>query len=211
MQQREAIRAVGHLEQCKEECRDARGVRFIQETSRDVRFGMRLLRKSPGFTATAVAMLAIAIGASATVYSFASTLFLKPMPYGAPEGRLFLLWEKFAGQQLERVAFSAPEVAQLQQNISAFDQVAAFRHTEFNLVNADEPERINAALPHGTCSLFWMSLPCMGALFLSMTRMTTALLLSSSASRFGSVISPPILAWLAGRLFSVDALTRSSG
>jgi putative ABC transport system permease protein len=90
-------------------------------------------------------MLAIAIGASATVYSFASTLLLKPMPYGAPEGRLFLLWEKFGGQQLERVAFSTPEVAELQQNISAFDQVAAFRHTEFNLVNADEPERIHAA------------------------------------------------------------------
>ena len=143
--QREAIRAVGHLEQCKEECRDARGLRFIQETSRDVRFGIRLLRKSPEFTATAVAMLAIAIGASATVYSFASTLLLKPMPYGTPEGRLFLLWEKFAGQQLERVAFSTPEVAQLQHDISAFDQVAAFRHTEFNLVNADEPERIHAA------------------------------------------------------------------
>jgi predicted permease len=143
--QREAIRAVAHLEQCKEECRDARGVRFIQETWRDVRFGTRLLRKSPGFTATAVAMLAIAIGASATVYSFANTLLLKPMPYGTPEGRLFLLWERFAAQQLERVAFSTPEVAELQQNISAFDQVAAFRHTEFNLVGADEPERIHAA------------------------------------------------------------------
>jgi predicted permease len=106
---------------------------------------MRLLRRSLGFTATAVAMLAIAIGAGATVYSFASTLLLKPMPYGTPESRLFLLWEKFAGQQLERVAFSTPEVAELQQNISDFDQVAAFRHTEFNLVNADEPERIHAA------------------------------------------------------------------
>jgi predicted permease len=143
--QREAIRSVGHLEQCKEECRDARGIRFIRETSRDVRFGMRLLRKSPGFTATAVAMLAIAIGASATVYSFASTLLLKPMPYGTPEGRLFLLWEKFAGQQLERVSFSTPEVAELQQNISSFDRVAAFRHTEFNFVNTEEPERIHAA------------------------------------------------------------------
>ena len=68
------------------------------------------------------------------------------------------------------------------------DQVAAFRHTEFNLVNADSPSEFMRQPPPGTCSLFRMSLPCVGALFLSMTRMTTALLLSSSASRFGSVI-----------------------
>jgi hypothetical protein len=162
--QREAIRAVANLEQCKEECRDARGVRFIQETWRDVRFGTRLLRKSPGFTATAVAMLAIAIGASATVYSFANTLLLKPMSYGTPEGRLFSFGKDLLPSNWN-VAFSTPEVAELQQNISAFDQVAAFRHTEFNLVGADEPSEFMRQPLLGTCSRFWMSLPAWADLF----------------------------------------------
>ena len=69
----------GGQERIKEECHEALGSNFIETLMQDVRFGFRMLRKSPSFTAAAVVTLALAIGANAVVFGVMDALILRPL------------------------------------------------------------------------------------------------------------------------------------
>jgi predicted permease len=78
---RAALKAFQDLEQRKEECRDMRGWNFIDNLTQDFRFTLRQLRKNPGFTATAILMLALGMCASVAIFAFVDAALLKPLPY----------------------------------------------------------------------------------------------------------------------------------
>src|SRR5215469_6514882 len=82
-----AFRSLGGVEQVKEECRDERRVNWIQDFVHDLHFGLRMLRKSPGFTAVAVFTLALGIGGTSAVFSVVDRILFRSLPY-AQDNRL---------------------------------------------------------------------------------------------------------------------------
>jgi predicted permease len=110
----------------------------------DIRYGWRLLAKNPGFTAIAVVTLAIGIGASTAVFSVVDTVLIRPLPYQQPN-RLMLVSETLPGMSLDDVGISAGEYQDYRDRNRSFSQVAAFESAGFNLTDAGQPLRVNAA------------------------------------------------------------------
>ena len=111
----------------------------------DLRYAIRQLVKSPGFSIVAVLTLALAIGANTAVLSLVNALLIRPLPYKAPES-LVLLWERFPTQGLERIPVSAPEYLDYEKQATSFEKIGAFNYAAYNLTTGDVPERVSGAV-----------------------------------------------------------------
>src|SRR5260370_42637661 len=88
---REALKSFGGVEQTKESYRDQRGLPMIDTTLQDLRFGLRMLRRSPGFSMLAILCLTLGIGANAAVFSWVEGILFRPYPAVAHQEQLFAL------------------------------------------------------------------------------------------------------------------------
>lgn len=109
----------------------------------DLRYGLRMLAKSPGFTAVTVLTLALGIGANTAIFSVVHAVLLRPLPLKEPD-RLVWFWE--TQPDLPTAPFSAPEFLDYQSQNQTFEQIAAVRQTNFNLTGADPVERLRGAV-----------------------------------------------------------------
>ncbi|PYV18155.1 MAG: ABC transporter permease, partial [Acidobacteria bacterium] len=112
----------------------------------DLRYGIRMLAKNPGFTAVAVLTLALGIGANTAIFSVVNGVLFRPLPYRDP-GRLVIVWMRFTGIGIpnDRNYVSAPEFHDLVQYSRSFADVAAMGSDVFNLGVRGTPERITGA------------------------------------------------------------------
>ena len=87
-----ALRSVGGMEQIKEECREMRNISFIENFFQDVRFGLRMLRRNPGFSFLAILCLTLGIGATTAVFGWIEGVLFRPFPAVAHQERMVAVW-----------------------------------------------------------------------------------------------------------------------
>ncbi|MGD8867509.1 MAG: ABC transporter permease [Gemmatimonadales bacterium] len=114
----------------------------------DLRYAIRRLHHSPGFTLVAVLTLGLGIGANTAVFSVVNTVLLRPLPYTHPE-RLTLIWTNF-GIDLPQNWLSGPEFEELREFNTVFQEVGVVVPTTASLIGAGEPEQLNVAAASGT-------------------------------------------------------------
>lgn len=125
-----ALRALGGPEQVKEACRDMRNVNFVEDLLQDLRFGFRMLRRSPGFSILAVLCLTLGIGANAAVFSWIEGILLRPFPAVAHQERLVAVvgTKGTGGKEPTDSGFTVlswPDWVDLQRNCTLFDSFIA--------------------------------------------------------------------------------------
>jgi len=120
-----------------------KGDPLMQSVFYDIRYALRLLRRSPLFSALAIVTLALAIGANTAIFSVVNGVLLRALPYTEP-GRLVLLYEGVSTVK-RPFGFSAPDFAGFVERARSYQGLAAFRSVEYELSGVDQPERINAA------------------------------------------------------------------
>ncbi len=133
---RRATREFGGLEQAKENCRDTRRVNYIHDLVQDLGFGLRMLRKSPGFTAIAVLTLALGIGANTAMFSLVDWLTLRPLAIDRPSQVVFL--EKSYDNGDTGTQFPYPDFQRFQQQTSGiFAGISALQMFQMDGLTVD--------------------------------------------------------------------------
>ncbi|HEX6631757.1 MAG TPA: ABC transporter permease, partial [Gemmatimonadaceae bacterium] len=138
---RRARRDFGGVERVKEEVRDERGTRWLEDFGRDLRFAWRSLRRRAGFTAVAALTLALGIGATTALFGVVKAALLAPLPYGNPEG-VTMVWSAWTGFDQTWVSYDEWEA--YRAGIPAFADVALFSDGSITLTGGDGSTRLRA-------------------------------------------------------------------
>ena len=107
----------------------------------DIRYGLRVMRKNPGFIAIAVFALALGVGANTAIFSVVNAILLHPINYENPD-RLMMVWEKGARRGLGQIPSSLPAFLDLRTSNNSFEDLGAFADSNFNLTGGEQPERV---------------------------------------------------------------------
>src|ERR1700675_813815 len=136
---RAALCEFGGVEQGKEECRDAYRANYLENLVKDVRYGLRMLQKSPSFTFFAVAVLALGIAANSAIFSIADNILVRPLPYRDPN-RMVMVWEDSSAYGFPRDTPAPGNFADWKSRNQVFEDMAAISGASLNLTGSGNPE-----------------------------------------------------------------------
>jgi putative ABC transport system permease protein len=134
----------GGMERAKEECREARGIHFLDSLAQDARYGLRTFVKSPGFAVVAILTFALGIGANAAIFSVVNAVLLRPLPFENPD-QLMALWhappqETFPG--IHKFALSPANFLDWRTQSRMFEGMSAYGFGRYTITGTGRPETI---------------------------------------------------------------------
>src|SRR5258708_15147658 len=145
-----ALIQLGGVESVKESYRRRRGLPLLETLVQDLRYALRMLRRSPGFAAIAVATLALGIGANTLIFTLVDGVLLKPLPFSHPE-RLVQLYE-LSNHGSTTGPPSWPDYQDWLARTRSFSGLVGYTSGRVNVQRADEPQRVSSVA--GTANMF---------------------------------------------------------
>jgi putative ABC transport system permease protein len=139
--EREARRRFGNVGRIKDLGRDIKGGGFMETLMQDLRFGLRMMLKNPGFTLIAVITLALGIGANTAIFSVVNGVLLRPLPYDEPERLLFVTEHGSSGGEM---GISYPNFIDWRARNRVFERIGFFTSGGYKLTAGGETEGVSA-------------------------------------------------------------------
>jgi putative ABC transport system permease protein len=136
-----AVRKFGNVTLVKEETREVWTVRWLEDLIQDVRFGLRMVCKSPGFTAVAVLTLALGTGANAAIFSLVNAVLLQRLPVRAAN-RLVVIWVNNVKNGWSRIGPTGQDYLDWKEQNRSFEDLLLFEHGTGTVTGAGEPEQV---------------------------------------------------------------------
>ncbi|HEY3744100.1 MAG TPA: permease prefix domain 1-containing protein [Bryobacteraceae bacterium] len=140
-----ALRLFGNRRRAAESSREQLTFGGLEEIAQDLRYTMRVLRRSPMFATVAIATLALGIGANAIIFSVVDHVLLSSLPY-PQSSRLIAVSGRSAAQGALPMQVSAADFYDLRDQSDAFESLSAYSNWPMNLTNVDEPRRLDTQL-----------------------------------------------------------------
>lgn len=142
-----ARRAFGNVTRTKEDVREAWGFAWLERLAQDSRYGLRQLRRSPGFAAVVILTIALGIGSTTAVFSVVNAVLIRSLPYGDPERLLYLLTPNSRFPQIPVGDWgpSFPDFADMQRQMRSFSRMGFFTSPTFNLASDAGADRVHGA------------------------------------------------------------------
>ena len=165
--QRDARKRFGNATLAKERAHEMNVVIAIETIGRDLRFALRSLRKSPGFTMVAILTLALGFGANTAVFTVVNGVLLRPLPFPEP-GRLFLIsYQSKDGMFENQPGLYDKDYLEYQRHNHAFEQIATFNENSATLTGAGDAARVPTAIVTSSFFPVLQASPALGRAFLA--------------------------------------------